>query len=172
LPVSSSPPSEAAARAAIRFACPGDAGQLARIDIESWAEAYRRIMPAEYIERRRMVRRAASWHHALDRGETVLVAQADRRIVGFGSLQGPEIGMLYLLPVYQGRGIGKLLFRRLLEEIRDAGFDAAFLWVLTNNHRARRFYATQGGHMQYSRPVPGMPPLIEARYRFAVPAEE
>jgi GNAT superfamily N-acetyltransferase len=170
--VSNSRQSEAAARAAIRFATPGDAGQLARIDIESWADAYGRIMPAEYIERRRMVRRAAAWHHALERGESVLVAQADRRIVGFGSLQGQEIPMFYLLPAYQGRGIGRLLFRRLLEEIRDAGYDTAHLWVLTNNHRARRFYAANGGRMLYSRPVPGMPPLIEARYAFRLPDEE
>ena len=148
---------------------PGDAGQLARIDVESWAAAYGRIMPAEYIERRRMVRRAAAWHHALERHETVLVAQADRRLVGFGSLHGPEIAMLYLLPQYQGRGIGKLLFRRALEEIRDAGHDSAYLWVLVNNHRARRFYAANGGRMQFSRPVPGMPPLIEARYSFTLP---
>jgi len=167
--VTSSLPSEAAARAAIRFARPGDAGQIARIDIESWADAYGRIMPREYIERRRLVRRAATWHHALDRGEAVLVAQADRRLVGFGALQGPEISMLYLLPTYQGRGIGRLLFRRLLEEIRDAGHDAAHLWVLVNNHRARRFYAANGGRMQFSRPVPGMPPLVEARYSFALP---
>jgi len=167
--VSSSPPSEAAARAAIRFARPGDAGQIARIDIESWAAAYGRIMPAEYIERRRLVRRAATWHHALERGETVLVAQADRRLVGFGSLQGPEIAMLYLLPTYQNRGIGRVLFRRLLEEVRDAGHATATLWVLVNNHRARRFYAANGGRMQFSRPVSGMPPLIEARYSFTLP---
>src|SRR5438445_381543 len=98
--MSSSPLSEAAAKAAIRFACPGDAGQIARIDVESWADAYGGIMPAEYLERRRMVRRAAAWHLSLERGETVLVAQTDRRIVGFGSLHGPEIGMLYLLPTY------------------------------------------------------------------------
>jgi GNAT superfamily N-acetyltransferase len=170
--VTNSQHSEAAARAAIRFARPEDAGQIARVDVESWEDAYAPIMPAEYIERRRMVRRAASWHHALDRGETVLVAQIDRRIVGFGSLQGNEIGMLYLLPAYQARGIGQLLFRRLLEEIRDAGYEAAELWVLVSNHRARRFYAANGGRMMYTRPVPGMPPLMESRYRFALPAEE
>jgi GNAT superfamily N-acetyltransferase len=170
--MSTSPPSEAAARAAIRFAQPADAGQIARIDVESWAEAYGAIMPAEYIERRRMVRRAAAWHLSLERGETVLVAQTDRRIVGFGSLQGPEIGMLYLLPAYQGRGIGRLLFRRILEEVRDAGHAAAWLWVLVNNHAARRFYVANGGKMLFSRPVPGMPPLVEARYRFPLPPDE
>ena len=170
--MTSSQHSEAASRAAVRFARPEDAGQIARVDIESWEDAYSRIMPAEYIERRRMVRRAAAWHHALDRGETVLVAQIDRRIVGFGSLQANEIQMFYILPAYQARGIGKLLFRRLLEEIRDAGFSDAELWVLVNNHRARRFYAANGGRMLYTRPVPGMPPLMESRYRFAVPAEE
>lgn len=170
--MTSSRQSEAASRAAIRFARPEDAGQIARVDVESWEDAYARIMPREYIERRRMVRRAASWHHALDRGETVLLAQIDLRVVGFGSLQANEIGMLYLLPTYQGRGIGKLLFGRLLEEIRDAGFAEAELWVLVNNHRARRFYAANGGRMMYTRPVSGMPPLMESRYRFAVPAEE
>lgn len=170
--MTSSQHSEAAARAAIRFARPEDAGQIARVDIESWEDAYAAIMPREYIERRRMVRRAAAWHHALDRGETVLVAQVDRRIVGFGSLQRNEIQMLYLLPAYQGRGIGRLLFRRLLEEIRDAGYEQAELDVLVENHRARRFYAANGGKMLYSEPVAGMPPLIEARYRFRVPPEE
>ena len=170
--MTSSRQSEAASRAAIRFARPEDAGQIARVDIESWEAAYGKIMPRESIERRRMVRRAAAWHHALDRGETVLVAQIDRRIVGFGSLARNEIQMFYILPSYQARGIGKLLFHRLLEEIRDAGFEAAELWVLVNNHRARRFYAANGGRMLYTRPVPGMPPLMETRYRFAVPPEE
>src|SRR5207237_4644206 len=131
-----------------------------------WAAAYGGIMPTEYIERRRMGGRAAAWHLSLERGETVLVAQTDRKIVGFGSLHGPEIAMLYLLPAYQGRGIGRLLFRRILEEVRDAGHEAAWLWVLVNNHPARRFYVANGGRMLFSRPVPGMPPLVEARYRF------
>ena len=69
-------------------------------------------------------------------------------------------------------GLPRPVVARYLEGLGDACHEAAWLWVLVNNHAARRFYVANGGRMLFSRPVPGMPPLVEARYRFTPPAEE
>lgn len=45
-----------------------------------------------------------------------------------------------LLPMAQGRGLGRLLIRRLLSQLRMRGVAGVQLGVGESNHRARRFY--------------------------------
>ena len=58
-----------------------------------------------------------------------------------------EICALYLLPDYFGKGYAKPLFERAVEELRYMGFNRQYLWVLTENIRARKFYEKSGFHI-------------------------
>ena len=89
-----------------------------------------------------------------DRLTFVYVAGQDGAISGFGSAgairwtgfsTGSEVSALYLLNAVKRRGIGRMLFARLLGELAARGFTSTGLWVLTQNEPARRFYEAMGG---------------------------
>lgn len=43
-----------------------------------------------------------------------------------------------------GKGYGKHLFKRRVEELKALGYDKIILWVLEDNKRARTFYEKNG----------------------------
>ena len=51
-----------------------------------------------------------------------------------------EIVSIYFLPDYIGKGYGRLLLDKCIEELKKCGFSKVLLWVLEDNHRARKFY--------------------------------
>jgi len=55
-----------------------------------------------------------------------------------------EIRTIYLLEEAAGKGIGRDLFARANERLRDLGYRRATLWVLETNERSRRFYEKAG----------------------------
>ena len=72
--------------------------------------------------------------------EDVLVAQADRIVVGFIALLCDHIDHLYIAPAYQHRRIGD----NLLVIAKELHPDGLTLWTFQRNARARRFYETRG----------------------------
>lgn len=57
------------------------------------------------------------------------VAQVEGRIIGycFGDRDSGEIIVLAMLPEWEGKGIGKVLLARMIEDFRDWGFPRLFL---------------------------------------------
>lgn len=51
---------------------------------------------------------------------------------------------LYLDPSHVGRGLGRALMTRALDDLRARGFAEVRLWALEGNLRAERFYACAG----------------------------
>lgn len=45
---------------------------------------------------------------------------------------------------YIGKGYGRLLLNKCIEELKQCGFSKVLLWVLEDNHRARKFYEKNG----------------------------
>lgn len=83
------------------------------------------------------------------------VAEVDTRVVGY-CVGGPErdvhpaggeIYALYVLPAEQGHGIGRALLSTAAADLSERGFKRMMIWVLRDNHPARRFYEAQGGKL-------------------------
>ena len=55
-----------------------------------------------------------------------------------------EIASFYTLPSERGKGYGGLLFEEALRRLKSDGFENAFVFVLRENEKARRFYAAHG----------------------------
>ena len=55
-----------------------------------------------------------------------------------------EIASFYTHPNQRGRGYGGLLMEEALRRLKADGFQNAFVFVLRENERARRFYAAHG----------------------------
>jgi len=140
----------------IRHATPDDAPAIARIHVTSWQAAYRGQLPDELLDGLTTERREAHWREAASwPSHTLLVADDDAGVVGFVScaatqdLDGDpaatgEVRAIYVDPAAYGRGYGRSLMDRAVEELERRGFRNATLWVLASNDRARRFYEREG----------------------------
>jgi GNAT superfamily N-acetyltransferase len=170
----------------IRPATREDAPAIARVHILGWQQAYRGQLPDAFLEAldANLERRTANWAAQIDRasqsGRRVRVAEQDGSLVGFvgfGPADGEaedlklgEIYAIYLDSAHWGRGIGRSLFRSATQELRGAGFNAAVLWVLETNERARRFYEIAGWNPdgQTRREEREQIVLKEVRYRLTL----
>lgn len=55
-----------------------------------------------------------------------------------------EIVSFYTHPEERGKGYGGLLFEEAVHRLKEAGHPSAFVFVLRENEKARRFYAAHG----------------------------
>ena len=143
----------------VRLARAEDAAAIARVHVETWQSTYAGMIPDDYLVRLGSLLERKPWHVALAPTvrETTLVADVDGAVVGFASF-GParraglrldqrfdgEIYMLYVLPEYQGRGLGGTLLRRSFRALDARGCSGVILWVLEANP-SRFFYERMAG---------------------------
>jgi GNAT superfamily N-acetyltransferase len=141
----------------LRIAEPADARGVAQVQRASWQGAYLGMLPHRVLVAMAEAQGPDFWQSVLGqsrRGGDVIVAELDEEVVGFVSF-GPirdrvpgyssEFYALYVLPEAQGCGIGTGLMAsaaRVLVRQRRVG---ATVWVLEQNHPARRFYQRLGG---------------------------
>ena len=166
----------------IRTLTEADIDAVAEVHVRTWQSAYAAIIPAEVLdaldptvwaERRRQSGPPPT-------GQT-LVADDDGTVIGFAAF-GPrriqpgteydftegELYAIYVNPRYQHKGAGKRLFAAARAALTEAGFPVLRLWVLEENHPARRFYehlgmAPDGDHHHYT-PRGSTVELPEVRY--------
>ncbi|KAF9312609.1 hypothetical protein BGZ91_006486 [Linnemannia elongata] len=55
-----------------------------------------------------------------------------------------EIKRLYVHPDHQGKKLGSLVFKRMLDWLGDEGFEPLYIGVWSENHGAQRLYARYG----------------------------
>ncbi|MEV6625832.1 GNAT family N-acetyltransferase [Amycolatopsis sp. NPDC051106] len=150
----------------IRAATVADATAIGEVHVRSWQAAYAGLIPADFLARLSAESRAASWARRIGDGGPVLVAEEDGVIAGFAAYGDARLYALYLLPGYWGRGLGRALHDRVVEEMSG---DSAVLWVLSTNERAKAFYVRQGwvddGATQTETIDEGRVTLEETRFR-------
>lgn len=77
---------------------------------------------------------------------------------GFVAVRPPWLDALYVRPAAWGTGVAVRLHDRAVEALREAGVERARLWVLEENHRARRFYERRGWRPDGTSRVVEFPP--------------
>jgi GNAT superfamily N-acetyltransferase len=141
----------------LRRAGPEDAPLLSRLKIATFRLTYRGIMPDSLLDGlnaadahvgvagwRRMLADPANVVHVIETGEPAgftAVVPAPPPMAPARSL----LDQLYLLPSWQGAGLGYRVWREVTEHIRDHSGMPFVLAVIDGNDRARRFYERQGG---------------------------
>ncbi len=139
----------------LRPAVPEDALAVARVHVSAWQEAYRTLLPDEYLNRLSADERAQRYDFSNPDPLTpqTIVAMEDGLIVGFATTSRSrdeslsdygELCALYVDPEYWGRGFGVALAAEARSRLIQLGFRDALLWVLKGNHRAERFYLNDG----------------------------
>lgn len=124
--------------------------EISNIYEKSWKYAYRNIIPQDFLDSIP----AGRWaDKVIAEGIYSLVLTKGSVPVGTASFCRSrwqeysgcgEIISIYLLPEYIGKGCGGPLLRACLEELKKLGFERILLWVLEDNHRARKFYEKCG----------------------------
>jgi len=154
----------------LRRALPNEADTLLAIQREAAVGAYAHIYPPErYPFPDDAVREV--WVEALSDPEVeVHVAEVEGVPAGAVSVVKGFLSTLYVLPAYQGSGIGSALHDLALERLRAQGVQEARLWTLEGNEAGRRFYERRGWLLtDETRVVPYPPNPIDVQY--ALPLE-
>lgn len=124
--------------------------EISNIYEQSWEYAYQGIIPKEYLDGIPKGR----WAEGIKRDgiENFLLIE-NEMMIGTASISKSrwerhsdygEIVSIYLFPGYIGKGYGKFLLKRCMEELKTRDFHKILLWVLEDNHSARKFYEKSG----------------------------
>ena len=149
------------ASVAIRPAAAGDAAAISRIYVETWRTTYAGMVPDRVLVGMSEARQRMRWAQWFQRpgGEFCIVAQDQgaglvgfascgparaRPLAGAGIKAAGEVFTLYVLPDFQGRGVGRRLLGGAFQGLADRRYGAAVVWVLAANP-ARFFYEALGG---------------------------
>ena len=137
---------ESGAKIRVRLARGEDMLDVLVVRIASWREAYRGILPQEYLDGLRRATR-------IDLPPATWIVESDRIVTGYlatdlpgahGVRETVEIRELYVHPNYWRNGLGAALFESCAEELAARGVRELYLWVLEANERGRRFYEAMG----------------------------
>lgn len=137
-----------------RRATSADSFGISAVHDASWRHAYTGMIPHKALDT--MVRRRDPrwWTRAIKHSTRILVLETMGQVVGYATLgpnridglpQDGEVYELYLLPEYQGVGLGKKLFLEAREELLHLGMKSTVVWVLEDNEPAVQFYKNAGG---------------------------
>jgi ribosomal protein S18 acetylase RimI-like enzyme len=138
----------------IRPAETEDADAVAAVHDAAWRHAYAGIIPYKALAAMINRRSGRWWERAIRRGTSIQLAEMNGRVCGYVTYglnraqalsQEGEIYELYLLPEYQGVGLGKRLFRAASRALDGHGCKGLVVWALEDNLNALRFYAGLGG---------------------------
>jgi GNAT superfamily N-acetyltransferase len=108
----------------------------------------------------------ARWALVLeDPDARVLVRDGESGLVAFAAYDAGWLRHLAVRPDHWGRGVASAAVATVLAAMADGGGRTASLWVLEQNHRARRLYEHLGWHATPDRQDAAWPPYpVELRY--------
>lgn len=138
----------------VRRADVRDAREIAAVHRTSWIAAYAGLIPHHALVQMVERRREDWWRRAAKGPSTLLILEVAGKIAGYATIganrvralnQEGEIYELYLLPEYQGIGLGGYLFRECRAILRSLGLYGLVVWCLEDNDNAVTFYRAIGG---------------------------
>ena len=146
----------------VRPARDSDAGEIGRIQIDTWRTGYANLLPAEVLDALTAEHAAAAWRDAVLEPPTprhhVLVAQEQQWTVGFAAFgpaedleaDDPEpdttlaISPLLVEPRWGRRGHGSRLLAAVVDTARADGLTRAVVWVPEADTSSLNFFTSAG----------------------------
>ena len=127
----------------IRPARPDDADAIARINVETWRDAYAGILPDRMLVNVSISREKGGWSSTLLIRYRVYIAETENYgIVGFGRCRPQrlsniksegEVYTLYFSSDFQGRGFGSSLMAFMFGALARDGRKFVIVWVFGEN---------------------------------------
>jgi GNAT superfamily N-acetyltransferase len=157
------PRASGTADASVRPALPGDAAEIARIQVVTWRTAYRSLLPASVLDDWDGGTATESWRAAVASPPTpahgVLVALERNSVVGFAAFgpaelaageasdpAGPtaELSTLLVEPRWGRRGHGSRLLAAVADVARSGGAARLQVWLPDTDEVSAGFYESAG----------------------------
>jgi ribosomal protein S18 acetylase RimI-like enzyme len=127
----------------IRPAAAADSTAIVDLVRESWLAANQNLLPGDAVAKLAQSTNLAGF--VAGEWQSIRVAEVDGLIVGaVGVNPAGVIWMLYVLPGYQGYGVGSALYDDAIGTLKEAGSRKAMLEVLAANENAVAFYRARG----------------------------
>ncbi len=136
-----------------------DVDEAAAVHVRAWQAGYRGMLPDDYLDGLDPQAWAKMRRDRLEQDlpRQSLIAETHGRLSGFVifghkrdeddmAVFHPELGEIYAIyvdPDFWGTGVADELIKAALEGLTQQEIQ---LWVLEENHRARKFYARYGLH--------------------------
>jgi GNAT superfamily N-acetyltransferase len=174
-------------RMEVRTATLADAATLSRVHVETWEDTFAGQIPEALAREHIAMARARDWvEHGVLRARTGGDIEAlidDQHVVGFCEFGPTEdadddpqrvghIMRLYVHPLHQSRGGGKLLVESACARLASGGYGEATLWTLKgSSNRAHRFFVHLGWSNEGIRKG-AQPPDVRYRRRLRTSAGE
>ena len=127
----------------IRPATAGDSETIVQLVREAWRAANENRLPGDTVAKLAQSSRLAGF--VASEWQSVRVAEKDGQIIGVvGVNPAGVIWMLYVMPGFQGCGVGSALYDNAIGAMKQAGSRKALLEVLASNENAVAFYRARG----------------------------
>lgn len=127
---------------------------MAAVHRGAWMQAYAGLIPHKALVAM-LERRGEDWWRRASRGSaTLLVLDVAGKIAGYATIglnraqalkQEGEIYEIYLLPEFQGTGLGSYMFRQARSVLSGLGFRGLVAWCLEDSANACTFFRATGG---------------------------
>ena len=138
----------------IRNAVLTDAEGIAKVHVDSWKTTYANIVPDEFLNTLSYEEREQIWKNNISLSNVYVAENKEGKIIGFSSggkersikykdFKG-ELYAIYISEKYQGQGIGKLLVKPIIDELKKLELYSMLVLVLEDND-SRYFYEALGG---------------------------
>ena len=138
----------------IRKAEIGDVTGIAIVHVDSWRSTYKGIVPDQFLEGLSYETREQIWMAGIKENHVYIVEDENGKVVGFaaggkertGKYEAyvGELYAIYLLEEQQGKGLGRLLFQSVVDDLKEKKLNSMLIWALEENP-ACRFYEDLGG---------------------------
>ena len=143
----------------IREATRKDAKAIGQVQVDSYLDAYKPLLPAEYLANFTYEEQEKDW---LDWGvshpeDILLVAEGETGVIAYALsralVEEPswgEVAALHVSPRHKRKGTGKALFLESARRLEQRGCRSLLIWTLEGNP-SRGFYEHLGGILSDSR---------------------
>lgn len=152
----------------------------ARVNALSWKQSYKGIVNEDFLElintEPEIQKAISNLKNGLNDGSRRFLLKYNNEYVGVLRVretkydnyrQCGELGALYLLDSVKGKGFGKVLFNKAINELKSMGHDKMIIGCLSENP-SNEFYKQMGGNFVDTNPLtlPNGQELIENLYYY------
>ena len=134
----------------IRDAKRSEFPDLAALQIRSWRDVYRGIMPDTYLDDEIEDDLGARWNTLDPSGDDLVLVADDGVIRGFITVwckPDPFVDNLHVAPGGRSNGIGRRLMQSAADRLVQKGYQRLSLYVAAQNPRAAAFYRQLGARL-------------------------
>lgn len=136
---------------------------VAKVHVRSWHESFAALVPQSVMERITVERRTNAFEERFqsDSYKMYVAEVVEQGIIGFADCGEPrdkidnyqaELYAIFLLPEFQGSGVGRRLFSMCVDSVVKSGKSSMYLLAFENSPY-RSFYDKMGGQLVSKRPV-------------------